>query len=113
MLTCGGESAARIPMSADEHHPPHENESGAPLDLAGFRDVPDDQGMTLDNLSTAFAELLGRGDEPYEAPSDSALVASQSDAVPLTEAPTGAAADEDEACEVTPRSILEAMLFVG
>jgi segregation and condensation protein B len=100
-------------MSADEHQPPRENDSGSPLDLAGFRDVPDDQGMTLDNLSTAFAELLGRGDEPYETEGDSSPVASQADSIAPTETPTGAANEDDDACEVTPRSILEAMLFVG
>lgn len=68
-----------------------------PLDLAGFQSAPDEHGMSLDDLGAAFAELLGRGDEPYAAPS----------ATPAENAPS------DDDVEVTPRSILEAMLFVG
>ena len=50
-------------------------------------------------------KLLGRGDEPYEAQGDPAAVASQAENVPLTETPTGAGTEDDDACEVTPRSI--------
>ena len=59
-------------------------------------DAPHDEGLTLDDLGSAFAELLGRGNDTEVAPAPAALEAS--------------AADD---CEVTPRSIFEAMLFVG
>jgi segregation and condensation protein B len=63
--------------------------------------------ISLDQLTNAFAEMLGTGDDE-QAPG-AAVDAPERSA-------TGAehdASHEDEACEVTPRSILEAMLFVG
>ncbi len=99
-------------MPADQPNPLQPTQANAPLDLAGFRDVPDDQGMTLDNLSSAFAEMLGRGEEPYEstgAEAPNALVVEPNPAASHAENAPSA----DDACEVTPRSILEAMLFVG
>lgn len=55
--------------------------------------------MTLDDLGAAFAQLLGHAD----------------DSTPAADATTIAADDAqaDDNAEVTPRSILEAMLFVG
>lgn len=69
-------------------------------------------GLSLDQLSAAFAEMLSSGDDPY------APAPPEADEVPL---PPGVEADlagpqaieSDEACEITPRSILEALLFVG
>jgi segregation and condensation protein B len=63
--------------------------------------------MTLDDLSSAFAELLGRGDEPYD---ESATVKVEQPETALPGTPEGT---DDDCCEITPRSILEAMLFVG
>jgi segregation and condensation protein B len=84
--------------------------------LEAFGDSPpDDQGVSLEELAKAYASLLDRGDDPYLA-------------VPDTETPAGIAAVADEAvdeeepqppedeqavCDISPRSILEAMLFVG
>lgn len=75
------------------------------------RSPPTDSGLSLDDLNAAFAEMLSTGEDPY-APS-----------VPIGEPGIGASdalpaniEDSDEAdawCEITPRSILEAMLFVG
>lgn len=93
-------------MRNESPQPPSPDPARLPLDLAGFRDVPDDQGMTLDNLHSAFAELLGRGEEPYEGPPAAGPAPAGAPAL-------GAQADGDDACEVTPRTILEAMLFVG
>ncbi len=99
-------------MPVNQPNPSQPSQANTPLDLAGFRDVPDDQGMTLDNLSSAFAEMLGRGEEPYESTgvegSTDPIVEPRAVSTP-TESPPSA----DDACEVTPRSILEAMLFVG
>lgn len=72
-----------------------------------------DQGLSLDTLSAAFAEMLGKGDDPYEeapeapAPADDP-VAALAEALPREEAP-----DQDDRCEISPQTILEAMLFVG
>ncbi|MEX0676661.1 MAG: SMC-Scp complex subunit ScpB [Pirellulales bacterium] len=64
-------------------------------------------GLALDQLSAALAGMLASGDDPYSsAPQDS-------ESGELGEDPHDRAADADDACEITPRSILEAMLFVG
>jgi len=55
----------------------------------------DSSGLSLDKLNRAFAELLGKGEDPYFDEDVDSL------------------RDADDSCEVTPRSILEAMLFVG
>lgn len=82
------------------------------------------EGISLDELSQAFAEVMGeaprwRPDE--EQPANSA-VASDQPAVAQTEMietqPDTAdqqslAPDQEDACPVSPESILEAMLFVG
>lgn len=59
----------------------------------------DEQGMTLDDLGAAFAQLLGHAEDPLAA-SDASTIAADD-------------AQADDNAEVTPRSILEAMLFVG
>ncbi len=96
-------------MTDDQEH--RDKEFG----LEAFGDAPsDDQGVSLEELAQAYADLLDRGDDPYAA-------------VPDTETPSGIAAaveevadeeeqppeDEQAICDVSPRSILEAMLFVG
>lgn len=60
----------------------------------------------LDQLSAALAGMLGTGEDPYAAAPDPQ---------PQTEAepPVTGDATVHEACEITPRTILEAMLFVG
>ena len=73
---------------------------------------PDDQGLSLEDLGQAYAALLNKGADPYPQPE---LAAEQPAALPALEdefSPASAGAD-DAACDITPRSILEAMLFVG
>jgi len=76
---------------------------------------PDDQGLSLDELSQAYADLLGGGDDPFAE-------ASKPDASTGVAAVVEGLKDEEEEkesedreafCEISPRSILEAMLFVG
>lgn len=87
---------------------PHESDD-APQD--------EDQGFSLEDLSQAYAELLGRGHDPYEpapdlkTPSDADEAAE--DQALLDEDADSAAEDADDGCEISPRSIVEAMLFVG
>jgi segregation and condensation protein B len=69
--------------------------------------APDDQGISLDELSRAYAALIGKGDDPYQQPpmpdsSGAELVVDRTDATA-----------EDTACELCPKSIVEAILFVG
>lgn len=95
-----------------------------PLGLDDFAE-PDDQGLSLDELSQAYAALLSKGADPYpdaavgqsdeesggEAPEASrAAAADQQHADELVPVVRG---EDDAACEITPRSILEAILFVG
>ncbi len=82
-----------------------EDESEKLLGLEGFRQADDDGGLSLEALSAAYAELIDRGAVPYEVPA-----AAESAQEVLSEE---AAERSDEDCEVTPRSIFEAMLFVG
>jgi segregation and condensation protein B len=65
----------------------------APLGLETFQQPLPDQGLSLHDLSQAFAGMMGAGEDPYAEPAPEE--------------------DQDDACEVSPRSILEAMLFVG
>src|SRR5215213_177974 len=72
-------------------------------------------GISLDQLSAAFAQMLGKGDDPYTTPVEADNRAPE-DAPQLgglsvdSHIPSDVSAD---VCELTPRSILEAMLFVG
>ncbi|HUY36013.1 MAG TPA: SMC-Scp complex subunit ScpB [Pirellulales bacterium] len=95
----------------------------APLPPAGlgldtFRRQPVEVGLSLDDLSAAFAEMLSAGHDPYASPAP-ALEASDTPGSPATDATEGAgpvngpAEPPNDAGDVTPRGILEAMLFVG
>ncbi len=87
-------------MSAKSSKPAADESFG----LAAFRQPPEDAGLSLDKLSAAFAEMLAGGDDPYE-PAEPPPDELAADDTP--------AATADDACEITPRTILEAMLFVG
>jgi segregation and condensation protein B len=68
--------------------------------------------LSLDQLSAAFAEMLSTGADPYSPappPEDEEPLLAGLEA----EAATGSQAGQPDACEITPRSILEALLFVG
>jgi segregation and condensation protein B len=81
---------------------PGEPEFGLPV-LAG----EPTSGLALDQLSAALAGMLG-GDDPYAAaPADAPTAIETGEELPPR------TADALLACEITPRSILEAMLFVG
>ncbi len=93
--------------------PPSDDET---VDRDGFLAPPAEQGLSLDELTRAYADLLGRGEDPYQ-PAPTEDVPNGLD-LGLEE---GWSEDEDEAAareeaetwDVTPRSILEAILFVG
>ncbi len=76
----------------------------------------EDAGVSLEELSQAYAKLLGQGDasdpadgtkEPAQEPSDQA-----NSALEVFD-PLGDDLTAADACPVTPRSILESILFVG
>jgi segregation and condensation protein B len=73
---------------------------------------PDDQGLSLDELSQAYAALLAKGSDPYsEAPSDADQPPAET--AVTTDESLQPAEDPDATFEITPQSIVEAILFVG
>jgi segregation and condensation protein B len=76
------------------------------LGLEQFESVAGDQGISLDELSRAYAELIGKGEDPYERPSPQSAT-SVEQVAQLDEAA------DDQPCELCPKSIIEAILFVG
>jgi segregation and condensation protein B len=83
-----------------------------PLDLPDLTE-PDDQGLSLDELSQAYAALLRKGTDPYPQPgAPTSAVESTADS-PAPEFTTVIRGSDDDACEVSPKTILEAVLFVG
>jgi segregation and condensation protein B len=92
---------------ADDRRKP--NKGADVLGLDAFRQPPEDAGLALEQLSAALAGMLETGDDPYAGANAKAIP-------PLDDTLSVEAvqpADADDSCEVTPRSILEAMLFVG
>lgn len=80
---------------------------------------PDDAGLSLEELGQTYASLVGQGADPYEAaialPEELGDEGTASgDAQAGDDEPLEVIAGNDEiAAEVTPLTILEAMLFVG
>lgn len=102
--------------------PPKATVTADDLGLADFFKEPDDQGLSLEELGQTYAALLGASDaqalDPYPDPEvdrASDITEEDPEAGPLAgEAPARVLdGDDDAACEITPRSILEAILFVG
>jgi segregation and condensation protein B len=91
-------------------------EEQPPLPFDSFAE-PDDQGLSLDELSQTYAALLQKGADPYAekhpAPAGNDLdtgpehTADQSEVVPVLPR------HDETASEICPKSILEAILFVG
>ncbi len=75
--------------------------------LQHFAAVSDEQGISLDELSKAYAALIGKGDDPYE-PSSSGKAGGAEEVLEQAESE-----QETEPCDLSPHSILEAVLFVG
>ncbi|MBX3415279.1 MAG: SMC-Scp complex subunit ScpB [Pirellulales bacterium] len=91
------------------------------LDLAAFRESAADEGLSLEKLSDSFASMISRGHDPYrgDAAETNAPESSSPALGPLRviagepESPHEAHEDPNDPCPLSPRSILEAMLFVG
>jgi segregation and condensation protein B len=92
-------------MGEQESSKPTEDEEES--DILQFGDRIDDGGLSLDDLSETFADMINSGDDPYEE-----SPRKQQDAAPALPLDDDEVQPEDEV-EVSPRSILEAMLFVG
>jgi segregation and condensation protein B len=81
------------------------------LGLAAFRQPAVENGLSLDRLSAAFAEMLSTGDDPYQPPEENPPEMDL--AADVADAPAEAQNASGAECELTPSTILEAMLFVG
>lgn len=108
-LSCSNSLGGAIVAGMKKRHAPKNPPAPPTLELEDFQTPPEDQGLSLEELSTAYAELLQRGSTPYaESTVESAVEA------PAIESPEPAEKpDADLDCDLSPRSILEAMLFVG
>jgi segregation and condensation protein B len=82
-----------------------------------LRHPPDDRGLSLESLTSAFAEVLNRGQDPYEADEASAgagPAGSEEVIVRPVDLPVGLPVNLPvDGPDISPRSIVEAMLFVG
>lgn len=79
--------------------------------------TPRDDGLSLEELSLdqlgdAFTALLGAGDDPY-AQAQTPVADAEPTELAHEDVLAETADDADDPCEITPRSIFEAMLFVG
>jgi len=109
---------ARKNKKAKDEPPDGASVDGAPSDDSASIHPPADDadaGLSLDQLTGAFAQMMaGDGDDPYsDAPAPAP--ATDDPAAELAAALQQAADDDqrDAACEISPLTILEAMLFVG
>jgi segregation and condensation protein B len=74
----------------------------------GFNAPPSDDGLSIDRLARAFAAMMG-GADPYETAAAAPVDVVHVDASPDLDA----ADDADAGGQVSPLTILEALLFVG
>ena len=82
------------------------------MGLSEFYRPEGDEGTSLDELSGAYAELIHAGDDRYSACTEleTSVVSKEASVIPE---PITVAVSAEEEAELSPKSILEAMLFVG
>jgi segregation and condensation protein B len=101
-------------MSDDQ--PPEDADLGLDAVHAPDCDAP---GLPLDELTEAYANLIAGGDDPYRpAPEREGFIPAAEDADDREDAEPDEdfeepAAEEQDLYEISPRAILEAMLFIG
>jgi len=81
------------------------------VNLGGLAPPEADAGLSLDQLNQAFASMLGGGADPYAPVIEPVEEIAVGEPPPETWQSAESTSDDD--CEITPRSIFEAMLFVG
>ena len=79
---------------------------------SGFDGPPAEGGLSIDRLAQAFAAMMGEQD-PYESPSKGTQGVVEIDSSPDLDETGSPTASRASTCRVNPRSILEALLFVG
>jgi segregation and condensation protein B len=111
----GSKQTPDTERSAHEARSLDDNESP----FAALQTGPNDHGLSLEDLSSAYAALLGQGYDPYQPieappPADEHQRSFQEDQTLLDQwAEENAADDAPERCTISPRTLVEAMLFVG
>ena len=78
-----------------------------------FEPQEDAAGSSLEELSQAYAQAMHQGDDPYSPGEAPEREADDEDLEELLEEIRREDEDPDQSCEISPQSILEAMLFVG
>jgi segregation and condensation protein B len=102
--------------------PPKKPASPPPAEPLVIEPPDEDAGLSLEDLGQAYAALMQTGADPYQEPR--VIAFHEADSAERTEATNepiqyepladeGRSDAADDTCEVSPRSILEAMLFVG
>jgi segregation and condensation protein B len=92
---------------------PHHSSASTPPVEGLSPDPEEDQGLSLEELGEAYAALLNpQRADPYPEDDEAAETDAAADAA--TEEPLRVlAGSDDAACQITPRTIVEALLFVG
>jgi segregation and condensation protein B len=104
------------PRRRTDAQPPPKPAPGPRVRVVVHEGEINDDGVSIEELGQAFAEMMQSGSDPYEPAKDAETLAEGPPAVarqePVDEG-DASSASHDEACEISPRTILEAMLFVG
>jgi segregation and condensation protein B len=103
--------------SADMPKRPHEFAAPTPpsLGIEGLAPDPDeDQGLSLEELGEAYAALINpQRADPYPEVAEGAAAEEEAAGGAEDRPLRVLTGSDDEACEITPRTIVEALLFVG
>jgi len=101
------------------------------LGLGDLAPEDDDTGISLEELGQTYAALLSKGIDPYPDTQESTSASELDDVLDAAQSPTAESpgtkpaesrnqplrrvvdGDDDQGCEITPRSIVESILFVG
>lgn len=81
-----------------------------PAESASDETVEEEVGLSLEELGQTYAQLLGQGTVPYQAPEETSQ---EPDEAAVAFDPIADELIENDQCPITPLSILEAVLFVG
>jgi segregation and condensation protein B len=95
-------------MVSSSDRAPQDDDPATDLGLDQFEAISDEPGISLEELSEAYAQLMGKGSDPYEAEEEQA-----DELPPADEAVEEETPPQEDVCDICPRSIVEAILFVG
>jgi segregation and condensation protein B len=101
-------------VNDDQTQPPDDEveeielgDAGELFGLKSFEQPADELGLSLEELSETYAEMISGGGDPYDES------ASEDDSSEAKSFPRVVIEEPEDPVEISPRSILEAMLFVG